>query len=104
MACPIFPNDHFVPDDYFVVDVDIQMVTSLQNVMDGEVESLWTVNDLCVRLKIARSTVYAWVHEGRLPCVKLVGGIVRFQPSAIRAWVAQQSKPGRVHRVPEVEV
>jgi excisionase family DNA binding protein len=80
------------------------MVTSLEDVMEDELEELWTVNDVCVRLKIARSTVYAWVHEGRLPCVKLAGGVVRFQPSAIQAWVAQQSKPGRLHRVPEIEV
>ena len=80
------------------------MVNPLEDVIDGEVEELWMVNDLCIRWKIARSTVYAWVHEGRLPCVKLAGGVVRFQPSAIKAWVAQQSKPGRLHRVPEVEV
>jgi excisionase family DNA binding protein len=75
-----------------------------KEVMDGEIESLWTVSDLCMRLKIARSTAYQWVHEGRLPFVKLAGGVVRFRPSAIQAWVEQQSKPGRLHRVPEVQV
>jgi excisionase family DNA binding protein len=98
------PYRSFGQDTDYGIDVDTSMATYVEHVMDGQVEELWNVKELCVRLKVARSTIYAWVHEGRLPCVKLAGGVVRFQPSAIRAWVAQQSKPGRMHRVPEVEV
>jgi excisionase family DNA binding protein len=72
--------------------------------VDGEIESVWTVNELCIKLKIVRSTAYQWVHEERLPFVKLAGGVIRFRPSAIQAWIEKQSKPGRLHRVPEVQV
>jgi excisionase family DNA binding protein len=80
------------------------MVACLEEFMQCELESLWTVKDLCMRLNIARSTAYQWVHEERLPFVKLAGGAVRFRPSAIAAWVERQSTPGRFHRVPEVQV
>jgi excisionase family DNA binding protein len=69
-----------------------------------EVEALWTVDDLCTILKIARSTAYEWTHQARIPHVKLNGGTVRFRPSEVMEWVNQQRKPGRLSRVPKVEV
>jgi len=64
-------------------------------------ETLWTVTELSMTTKIAKSTIYDWVHEGYIPHVK-VGGCVRFRPSEVEAWLAQHAKPGRTRRVPVV--
>jgi excisionase family DNA binding protein len=66
-------------------------------------ESLWTVDELCARLKLARSTVYDWTHQQWIPHVKLGGGVIRFRPEEIAAWLTQQAKPGRARRVPATE-
>jgi excisionase family DNA binding protein len=71
--------------------------------MHQEVESLWDVRELCTRLRVARSTVYDWVHMGYIPHVRL-RTCVRFRPSDVAEWVRSQAQPGRASRVPEVEV
>jgi excisionase family DNA binding protein len=68
-----------------------------------EPEPLWTVAELSAATKIARSTIYEWVHQGYIPHVK-VGGCVRFVPSSVKAWLDQLAHPGRTRRVPAVEV
>jgi excisionase family DNA binding protein len=52
-------------------------------------EGLWTVRDLADHLKASRSWVYARAESGELPCIRL-GGLLRFNPAAIRKWVEQQ--------------
>ena len=68
-----------------------------------EPEQLWSVQELCIRLRVARSTVYDWVSVGFIPHVRW-SGCVRFRPSEIATWLDQQAKPGRASRVPEVQV
>lgn len=68
-----------------------------------QLEPLWDVKTLCRHLGVARSTVYEWVQIGFIPHVRM-GGVVRFRPSDIGAWVNKQASPGRPHRVPAVEV
>lgn len=65
-----------------------------------EPEQLWSVQELCARLRVARSTVYDWVSQGFIPHVRLVG-CVRFRPSEIATWIDRQAKPGHSSRVPE---
>lgn len=65
--------------------------------MPTEVEILWDVWELCARLRVARSTVYDWVHMGYIPHVRLEG-CVRFRPSEVAEWVRAQTQPGRSHR------
>ncbi len=67
-----------------------------------QVEPLWTVAELSANLKVARSTIYDWVHEGFIPHVK-VSGCVRFRPSEVKAWLDQHAQPGRTQRVPAIE-
>jgi excisionase family DNA binding protein len=71
--------------------------------MPNEVEGLWDVKDLCTRLRVARSTVYDWVHMGYIPHVRL-GACVRFRPSEVTEWVRAQAQPGRMQRSIDVEV
>lgn len=57
--------------------------------MDEE-EGLWDANDVAKFLKASRSWVYQRAQAGQLPCVK-IGGLLRFEPAAIRAFIRGQS-------------
>lgn len=48
---------------------------------------LWTAKDVAAYLQVSRSWVYRQSEAGRLPCLKLGGLLLRFEPSAIRALV-----------------
>jgi excisionase family DNA binding protein len=47
-------------------------------------DRLWDANDVAAYLKVSRSWVYHRAEAGQLPCVR-VGGLLRFDPAAIRA-------------------
>lgn len=47
-------------------------------------DGLWDANDVAGYLKVSRSWVYHRAEAGQLPCVR-VGGLLRFDPAAIRA-------------------
>lgn len=66
-------------------------------------ERLMTAKEVAEVTRLALSTIYEKVHQGHIPHVK-IGESVRFSPTAIQAWIAAQAKPGRVQRVPAVEV
>jgi excisionase family DNA binding protein len=46
----------------------------------------WTVGDLAPRLRLKRSTLYAWAATGKIPCVKL-NGTIRFIRADIERWI-----------------
>ena len=48
-------------------------------------ERLWDANDVANFLKVSRSWVYQRAEAGLLPHLK-VGGLLRFDPGAVRAW------------------
>ena len=52
-------------------------------------EALWTVRQAADFLRLGRNTVYEWAASGKLPSLRL-GSRIRFQPSALRRWVAVQ--------------
>jgi excisionase family DNA binding protein len=52
-------------------------------------EALWTVREAAEFLRLGRNTVYEWAASGKLPSLRL-GSRIRFQPSALRRWVAVQ--------------
>ncbi len=49
-------------------------------------EALWDANDVARYLKVSRSWVYQRAEAGLLPYVR-VGGLLRFDPESIRAFV-----------------
>jgi len=49
--------------------------------------ALWTVNDVARLLKASLSWVYKAAERGELPCIR-IGAMLRFEPAAIRAWLA----------------
>lgn len=59
-------------------------------------EALWRVQEVAGFLHASASWVYHAAEAGRLPCVRL-GGLLRFRPAEIRAWVDRQaSRPASV--------
>ena len=53
-------------------------------------ETLWTVKDVARLLKASSSWVYKNAERGEIPCVH-IGALLRFDPAAIRAWLASKS-------------
>jgi excisionase family DNA binding protein len=49
------------------------------------IDALWKPEDVAAYLQKSRSWVYAESERGRLPTLR-VGGSLRFEPEAIRAW------------------
>ena len=54
--------------------------------MTAATEALWTADDVAAYLKVSRSWVYQHAASGTLPCLH-AGGLLRFDPAVIRAWV-----------------
>lgn len=57
------------------------------------IDKLLTVQDVALRLAVPVSWVYAKVESRELPSLK-IGRYVRFEPSAIEAYIERQRKRG----------
>lgn len=57
-------------------------------------DGLWDANDVAEYLKVSRSWVYHRAEAGLLSCIR-VGGLLRFNPSAIRAAATGETTPIR---------
>ena len=66
-------------------------------------ERLWTAAELSAEINVALSTIYCWTSIGFLPHLK-IGGVIRFKPSEIQAWLDRHARPGRDQRVPGVDL
>ena len=52
-------------------------------------ERLMTVEEVCQLLRIKKSTLYQWVHQKQIPCLK-VGRLVRFRAEDIEKWLEKK--------------
>lgn len=66
----------------------------LTDCLDGERHAL-VVTDIAELLSISERQVYKLVAAHRIPCFK-IGGLIRFDPLAISAWLRQKMSPGYV--------
>ena len=55
-------------------------------------EGLWDARDVAGYLKASRSWVYMRAEAGNLPCLR-IGGLLRFDPAAIRAFARGELTP-----------
>lgn len=53
-----------------------------------EIQEIFTIEELSVYLKIAKSTLYKLVREGKIPCQK-IGRHWRFRKAAIDRWLEE---------------
>ena len=51
------------------------------------------ITALAERLRIKRSTLYAWAEQGTIPHLKL-GRLLRFDPDEIEAWLQNHRRDG----------
>lgn len=56
---------------------------------------LWTWREVSAALKVSRSWVYARAESGELPSLR-VGGLLRFEPAAVRRFATSPIQEGRV--------
>ena len=59
-------------------------------------ETLMTIDDLAVYLKVTKRTIYDWLKSKKLPAVKLVGQW-RFKKDRIDAWLEDQATQQRLN-------
>jgi len=55
--------------------------------------ALITYDEAAKRLGLALGTLYALVHAGRIPHVRLGKRLVRFRPAEIERWLESHSVP-----------
>jgi excisionase family DNA binding protein len=53
--------------------------------MSSDEDRLWDAKDVASYLKVSRSWVYHRAEGGELPCLR-IGGLLRFDPEAVRAF------------------
>ena len=61
--------------------------------------SFLTVKDMATRLQVKDKTIYAWVSQGKITCVK-VNGAIRFDPGEIEPWLQHCHVPIGAPRMP----
>ncbi len=69
----------------------------------GLEEKLWNVPGLSDFIGVKQPTIRKWVHERRIPFIK-VGRCVRFRPSSIERWLKRSSFEGRSNRKPAINL
>ena len=52
---------------------------------------LLTIKDLAEQLSIKPATLYAWVSQGKIPCVR-IHGLIRFRSEEIEGWLSGFAK------------
>jgi excisionase family DNA binding protein len=67
----------------------------------GGGERLWDANDVARYLKVSRSWVYHRAEAGLLP-LRRIGGLLRFDPAAIRAYAQNDGVVASSGRYPRV--
>ena len=62
---------------------------------DDARDELWDATGVARYLKVSRSWVYQKTEEGTLPCLR-VGGLIRFDPVAVRAFARRDTRSSKV--------
>jgi predicted DNA-binding transcriptional regulator AlpA len=55
-------------------------------------QKLWNVNEVADFLGVAVGSVYHFVSQKRIPCVRLSARCLRFDSQVIREWVAARAE------------
>jgi predicted DNA-binding transcriptional regulator AlpA len=56
-------------------------------------KTLWKVRDAAAFLKISPGTLFHWVSQKRIPCIRFGSRCLRFDPEQTREWAAQHVQP-----------
>jgi predicted DNA-binding transcriptional regulator AlpA len=53
-------------------------------------DRLWTIDDVSAFLQVPTATLYQWRHQRVGPPAFKVGRHLRYDPAAVRSWLAAQ--------------
>ena len=70
-------------------------MTNVKDSTANTLDELWDANGVARYLKVSRSWVYQKTEEGTLPCLR-VGGLVRFDPAAVRSFARGETRSAKV--------
>ena len=56
----------------------------------GTIEALWCARDVAEFLNVSQATLSRWRREKIGPPFLRVGGVSRYNPASVRAWVTEQ--------------
>lgn len=62
---------------------------------DPREDPLLTATQAGELLGVSRWTVYDWVRERRIPCLRLAPRTLRFRRSSLEAWIREQEQAAR---------
>ena len=54
-------------------------------------KTLFTTRELREYLDVSRPTIYGWIKNHGLPCIRLGRNVVRYDKAAVDEWMAQQT-------------
>lgn len=64
---------------------------------EPDLEPLWTTRQTAEYLNVGTSTLFEWRRDGYGPPPIVLkpgkGGVVRYDPATVRAWVAERTEP-----------
>lgn len=60
-----------------------------------EDDSMLTYRQVAVALGVPVGTVYAWVHNGAIPHVRLGPRLVRFSRASVQRWLDARAVPAK---------
>ncbi|EME52757.1 MULTISPECIES: helix-turn-helix domain-containing protein [Amycolatopsis] len=55
------------------------------------IDPLWSVEDVADYLRVPVKTLYQWKWLGEGPPVRKIGRHLRYDPTKVRAWVAEEA-------------
>lgn len=58
-------------------------------------DRLWTVHEVAEYLQVKPRTIYTWVSEGVIPCIRKGKHMVRFRKEKVDKWLAAFEQRGR---------
>jgi len=58
-------------------------------------DALLTADEVAVRLRVRKNTIYIWVARREIPFVKLPGDTTRFPRILIDTWLMKRSSKGK---------
>jgi len=64
------------------------------------------IDAACEMCGVERATMYKWVQSNFVPHIRIGGprGRIRFDLDELQEWLESQKTPGRLERVPQLEV
>ncbi|MGY6655131.1 helix-turn-helix domain-containing protein [Amycolatopsis sp. TRM77291] len=57
----------------------------------NSIDPLWSVEDVADYLRVPVKTLYQWKWLGEGPPVRKIGRHLRYDPTKVRAWVAEEA-------------